>query len=264
MPPTYDMDLKLAELKINGFVTFEDLIPVEKIDRIREAFMPMLERLRARETEIYPKERGDMKTGLGRQQFINRYTLHVPWIQPFADPDIYENPVLLKFLEQYWETDAFEISCYHSNNPYPGSEFQPWHRDIQLLTPHIGLQTCPHFGVKFPLVDTDEENGSFEVMPGTQYLADPNMEKQYNDILLKGEFSSARRVNMKKGTLWVQDPRALHRGTPNNSDYARPELVICYSRQWFGMPRRIDMTQEEYDRLSERGRKLLVRHQIVS
>ena len=29
--PDYDIDLKLAELKINGYVTFEDLIPVEKI-----------------------------------------------------------------------------------------------------------------------------------------------------------------------------------------------------------------------------------------
>ena len=39
--PEYDLDLKLAELKINGYVTFEDLIPVETIDRIREAFLPL-------------------------------------------------------------------------------------------------------------------------------------------------------------------------------------------------------------------------------
>ena len=31
-----------------------------------------------------------------------------------------------------------------------------------------------------------------------------------------------------RGTLWVQDPRALHRGTPNRSHGPRPELVICY------------------------------------
>ena len=39
--PDYDLDLKLAELKINGYVTFEDLIPVETVDRIREAFLPL-------------------------------------------------------------------------------------------------------------------------------------------------------------------------------------------------------------------------------
>lgn len=38
-PNQYDLDLKLAELRINGYVLFEDLIPVEKIDRIREAFL---------------------------------------------------------------------------------------------------------------------------------------------------------------------------------------------------------------------------------
>ena len=42
----YDLDLKLAELRINGYALFEDLIPVEKIDRIREAFLPYLERVR--------------------------------------------------------------------------------------------------------------------------------------------------------------------------------------------------------------------------
>ena len=44
--PKYDLDLKLAELKINGYVMFEDFIPVEKVDRIREAFMPLLEEVR--------------------------------------------------------------------------------------------------------------------------------------------------------------------------------------------------------------------------
>ena len=44
--PEYDLDLKLAELKINGYVTFEGLIPVETIDRIREAFLPLLEEVK--------------------------------------------------------------------------------------------------------------------------------------------------------------------------------------------------------------------------
>lgn len=35
--PEYDLDLKIAELRINGFVTFEDLMPVEKINAIRVA-----------------------------------------------------------------------------------------------------------------------------------------------------------------------------------------------------------------------------------
>ena len=262
-PGDFDLDLKVAELKISGFTAFEGLVAPEKIDRVREAFMPRLDRLKAREShEIHPKERGEVRTGKGRQQFVNRYTMHVPWEPPFSDPEIYENPVVLAFLERYWGTDDFHVTCYHSNNPYPGSEYQPWHRDIHLVTPHVGLPICPHFGVKFPLVDTSEENGSFEVMPGTQYLADPDMEKTYDDVLLRGDFPPAHRLNLKKGTFWVQDPRTLHRGTPNRSDHARGELVICYSLPWFRTST-IEMAKAEYEKLSDRGRAMLSRSSIV-
>ena len=133
---------------------------------------------------------------------------------------------------------------------------------MHLVTPHVGLPTCPHFGVKFPLVDTNEENGSFEVMPGTQYLADPDMEKAYNDVLLRGDFPPAHRLNLKKGTFWVQDPRALHRGTPNRSDHVRGELVVCYSRPWYHRST-IEMTAAEYAKLSDRGRVMLAPSTIV-
>ena len=127
------------------------------------------------------------------------------------------------------------------------------------LVPHVGLEVCPHFGIKFPLVDTYEENGSFEILPATQYLADPELENCYDEVLTKGDFPTARRLNLKKGTLWVQDPRTLHRGTPNRADHARPEFVICYSLPWFAMRKPIEMTQAEYDKLSERGREMLSR-----
>jgi ectoine hydroxylase-related dioxygenase (phytanoyl-CoA dioxygenase family) len=261
--PTYDLDLKVAELRINGYVVFEDLIPVATIDRMREAFIPLLETIRGRETELSSVERGHPRTGKGRLQHPNRYTLTLPWVPPFADSAVYEHPVLLAFLERYWNTDDFKITCYHSNNPYPGSIHQRWHRDIPLVTPNIGLQTCPHFGIKFPLVDTSEENGSIEVMPATQYLADPALERRYDEVLLQGHFPSAHRLNLKKGSVWVQDPRTLHRGTPNCSAGPRPELVICYSRSWFSVTHGLEMTQAEFDKLSERGEQLLRQSRIV-
>ena len=97
------------------------------------------------------------------------------------------------------------------------------------------MQNCPHFGIKIPLVDTTEANGSFEVVPGSQYLNEFPAEAGMRwDDGLNGEgravdaaFGQTRRLNLKKGSMWVQDPRALHRGTPNTSDAARPELVIC-------------------------------------
>ena len=44
--PSYDLHLKLAELKINGYVIFEELSPDATVDRIRAAFMPLIEQVR--------------------------------------------------------------------------------------------------------------------------------------------------------------------------------------------------------------------------
>ena len=253
-----DFDTKVAELRINGYAVLEEVLSVETVDRIREAFMPMLEHVRSREDCIAPKEWGDLRTGYGRQQFTNRYTLTIPWVPPFADPEVYENPVILEFLRRYWGRDDFYVKCFHSNNPYPGSEFQPWHRDIGLAKeiPHVGLDTCPSVGIKLPLVDTSEENGSIEVLPSTQYVANPDLESRYDEVLTRGNFPSARRLNMKKGTMWIQDPRTLHRGTPNTSEGPRPEIVVCYALSWISIGGAVKVPPETHDGLSDRALKL--------
>ena len=120
----YDLQLKLAEFKINGFTLFEDLVAPAKIDELCAAFLPLLEHVQARETEIGTAEVGDLRTGKGRMQLPSRYTLNWPLDPPFLDPEIYANPVVLGFLESYWETDDFQITCLHSNNPWPGSTLQ--------------------------------------------------------------------------------------------------------------------------------------------
>jgi ectoine hydroxylase-related dioxygenase (phytanoyl-CoA dioxygenase family) len=252
----HDLDLKLAELKINGYTMFEDLVSAEKIDRVHDAFMPLLDAVKDREDPI---ESGDRRKGEGRLQNVNRYTVEVPWQLPFADPEIYENPVILEILERYWGTSDFVMVLYSSNNPYPGSEYQYWHRDMPLIG---GVQKCPIFGVKFPLVDTSEENGSFEVLPGSQFLNYPEYEGRYDEVIRAGEFPK-HRLNMKRGTFWIQDVRPFHRGTPNRSDHARPELVICYSLPWYKDRRHVELTQNEFDGLSGRAKQLLANCWIV-
>ena len=147
--------------------------------------------------------------------------------------------MILEFLERYWGDADFRISCYHSNTPDPGAQYQHWHRDANThgidRGGNVTMQNCPHFGIKIPLVDTTEENGSFEVVPGSQYLNEFPAEAgmSWDDVLnaegraVDAAFGQTRRLNLKKGSMWVQDPRALHRGTPNTSAAARPELVIC-------------------------------------
>ena len=147
-----DFDLKLAEFKINGYTVFENMIPGEKIDQIREAFL-LLAHIQERETEVSNVELGDPRIGQGRLQTTNRYTLTIPWVEPFADPDIYEHPVILEFLDRFWRPDSYVITCYHSNTPCEGSAFQQWHRDTGIAReiPHVGLETVPVVGRQISL-----------------------------------------------------------------------------------------------------------------
>ena len=260
----YDLQFKMAEFTINGFVLFEDLVAPSKVDDLCAAFMPLLEHVQQRESEIGRAETGDLRTGKGRKQLEARYTLNWPLDPPFLDPEIYANPVILDFLEVYWDSDDFHITCLHSNNPWPGSTMQKWHRDTPLLTPGIGNPRHPHFGIKIPLVDTCEENGSIEVVPCTQYLAESEYEGKYDDFLVRKEFDAlTRRIDMRRGTFWVQDPRTLHRGTPNRSRGPRPELVICYSRSWYRIPRPVEIHRESFERLTDRGKQLFTRATIL-
>ena len=262
-----DFELKIAEFKINGYTVFEDMIPLETIDRIRAAFLPLLENVQNREGKVSTVETGEERTGKGRLQTTNRYTVTIPWAAPFSDPAIYEHPVILEFLDRYWQAANYLVTCYHSNTPCSGSAFQVWHRDTNLAAeiPHVCLENVPTVGVKFPLVDTSEENGSFEVLPATQYLVDPAIEgrQKYDDILSRGDFPSIHRLNLKKGSMWIQDPRTLHRGTPNRSPDPRPELVVCYCRDWYTIPQNVEMPQATYESLSEKGRHMLRRYDRV-
>jgi hypothetical protein len=105
-------------------------------------------------------------------------------------------------------------------------------------------------------VDTSEENGSIEVLPSTQYIANPELESRYDDVLTQGNFPSARRLNMKKGTMWIQDVRTLHRGTPNTSNGPRPEIVVCYGLSWISIGHATKVPPETYEGFSERARQL--------
>jgi len=254
-----DMDLQVGEFRINGFTVFENAIPVDLVDELRAAFDPLLNAVRNRNSSELS---GDLYMGRGRLGYPNRYSVEVPWAHPFSSPDIYEHPTLLAFMDQYWGASDYQFTGYTSNNPYPDSGYQRWHRDMPLTTPHIGLQTCDTVSAKIPLVDTFEENGSFEILPGTQYLADPSMQMRYQEIIEAGDFQS-KRLNLKRGSIWMQDPRPIHRGTPNRSDHPRPELCLVYTRPWYGSGHHIEMTQNDFDGLSKRGQELLQVSRII-
>ncbi|MCZ6676782.1 MAG: phytanoyl-CoA dioxygenase family protein [Candidatus Poribacteria bacterium] len=249
---TYDIEQLLQEWRINGFTVFEDFIPLETIDRIREAWIPIRDRDIQRQGE-HPS----------RGRF--RYNVRVPFERPFVNPEIFEHPALVEFLERALGPD-YVWSHFDSNIPLPGTDYQKWHRDDGgALFPGV-VTPVYAVGVKFPLVDTSEQNGSFEVIPCTQYVAHSDLPTDLDTVFGKGANRRGRyypiRLNLKKGSLWVQDGRAFHRGTPNRSDHARDELCMAFCRPWLFSRWQHESTKAHFPRdlwesLSEHARQVL-------
>ena len=254
----YDIDQHLEEWKINGFTIFEDLIPLTTIDRIREAWVPYRDgEIKKRDPDLIEK----------------RYNFSVPFKKPFVEPEIFEHPAVVQFLEKALGPD-YVWDEFDSNTPFPGVDYQEWHRDTPLLFSDL-MTPAYNIGVKFPLVDTFEDNGSFEVIPSTQYLADSALcekeingrkNKWFDNVFGSGAEHIGRyypvRLNLKKGSLWMQDGRAFHRGTPNVSDHTRDELCMSFNRPWFNNHRqqeemKTDFPQDLWDSLSDHARHVL-------
>ena len=219
----YDIDQKLEEWRINGFTVFEGLIPHEKLDGILEAWGPI------RDADI--ERQGEFPV---RGRF--RYNVAVPFRRPFVDPDIFDHAAVVEFFTRVLGED-YVWTHFDSNIPLPDTDYQRWHRDGASTVRHGIMLPAFTVGAKFPLLDTNVENGSFEVLPGTQYLADEDLDSRHLERVL-GEGESMRgnyypvRLNLKKGSLWMQDGRAIHRGTPNRSDRPRDELCMGFSAPW--------------------------------
>ncbi len=87
-----------------------------------------------------------------------------------------------------------------------------------------------------------------------------------NEVIEAGRYPSKMRLNLKRGSAWMVDSRVIHRGTPNRSDHTRIMLGVGYTQPWFGgrsddtVP---ELTRDQFDQLSERGKRLLRNCAIV-
>ena len=250
------LEFRLAELCIQGFTVLENVIPPEVIADALEGLMPLIENVACRDKEPRRFEIGDIREGKGRRQEYQRLTVHWPWAGKLARTELTENRAVLRLLEQYWGGRDFRLACLHSNTPYPGSRYQDWHRDVPLMAPGIALQRNPVMIVRIPLVEITIENGAAEVIVGTHYGANPEYENRFNEFVCGGIFPSTHRICVPLGSVYVMDPRLIHRGTPNLSDAPRPDLTIGYAQSWHSGLNDVFIGDEEAQDLSDFGRQL--------
>jgi hypothetical protein len=208
------------------------------------------------------QERIENGTASGRGP--NRYYVSLPFVEPFADPVIYENPDILAILELLAGAD-FVMPELATDTPLKDSDYQVIHRDFTLHSPYMP-EADPaqpfQFAVNFPLVKVTAENGPFEIIPGTHLLTDEEAKKRIQEGEAEKQLIP---LLMEAGDVMIRDVRALHRGTPNRTDQPRTMVVVGYNRSEHLRPQlKINIPRDTYDKLSARARHLLRLNPVVT
>ncbi len=237
------------EVLAEGFCILEHHFPAEKLQTFGQAF------------DVVLHERIANGTASGRGP--NRYYISLPFVMPFADPEIYEDPDLLAVIERLGGNDVV-MPELASDTPLRDSDYQVIHRDISQLSADRpdGDPAQPfQFAINFPLVEITLENGPFEIARRTHQMSDAECRERIES----GEIEARlEQLLMELGDVMVRDVRALHRGTPNRTDVPRPMIVVGYNSSWHRRPQlRIFIPRDAHATLSERGRQLLRLNPVV-
>ena len=85
--------------------------------------------------------------------------------------------------------------------------------------------------VNIYLQDTDDNNGSFEIVPKSHLITDFEMNEdgEIDEKYIKNPI----RCNFPKGSVIIRDKRTWHRGTKNNTDKVRYMVGTSYSMNWY-------------------------------
>lgn len=112
--------------------------------------------------------------------------------------------------------------------PLPGAADQPWHRDFPSPEQTYGHHRLTSLAFNISTVDTTPDMGPFQIAPGTQYEAGLDWEHQMFPPRTEWpRYQAASQLRMpQRGDISARSALALHRGTANRSQCARPAVVL--------------------------------------
>ncbi|HXC53745.1 MAG TPA: phytanoyl-CoA dioxygenase family protein [Rhizomicrobium sp.] len=153
-----------------------------------------------------------------------RFEITVPMTGAFADPRLFANLLLLRFLAKHLGDDM-RLSGFTAVVSHPGATQQHTHRDHPPLFPH-GAAELPTYAinVSVPLIDVDAETGPTGIWPGSQRWPAGTAAPLPQTAIL---------CPVQRGDCILMDYRTLHAGLANRSARVRPILYMVYARTWF-------------------------------
>ena len=248
----------LQALRDAGFVVIEGVFDPSWVTTFRAAYNQQLER--------HIATRGGLE-GLNANAFgHNHIGMHLPLVPPFSDPQVVANPIAVQIMAAALGDDL-RCSFYHTNTAYPGSHYQPIHRDFgPLFGTELNVPTpVTHVVLNIPLIDFTIENGSTEVWPGTHLLVDREARDGSPERLAaRAEGLAALRTNMPAGSIVIRDLRLWHRGMPNTSQEIRTMLALVYSRSWSAVATLLDIPRATWDAWPGTARQIFRHNRIVA
>lgn len=112
--------------------------------------------------------------------------------------------------------------------PNPGAVDQPWHRDFPAPDDTITGRRLNSLAFNLTTVDVEEDMGPFEIAPGTQWDLPQGFEHgMFPPKSFYARYEQrAQRKYPKMGDISARSALTIHRGTANQSNKARPALVL--------------------------------------
>jgi hypothetical protein len=243
-----------AALQEHGCILLRGAFPAATIDAMHQEYAAQLGTLDLAAIEAEAK-----KPPPNRIMYVGgaRYDTTLRMTGTFGRPDVFANPLLLKFLRPLLGKDM-RLNSFTAVASYPGAPQQAPHRDHDHLFPQPGVAAnLPIYAVNVavPLIDVDLETGPTGVWLGSH--------RSGQVVAVQGKDMTA--APLQRGDCMILDYRTLHTGLPNRSGRARPVVYMVYGRRWFfddvnyinRIP--LDMPIEQYHQLPESLRPLLVR-----
>ena len=112
--------------------------------------------------------------------------------------------------------------------PNPGAVNQPWHRDFPAPDDTIKGRRLNSLAFNLTTIDVYEDMGPFEIAPGTQWdLPDHFQHGMFPPKSFYQRYEQRpQRKLPKMGDISARSALTIHSGTANNSNKARPALVL--------------------------------------
>lgn len=198
----------------DGIIALKNAFSAAWADRLREDVEQLFAEALAVEGGALPR---------GPQRYY--VEVHPERVRGFAD--IVTHPWFVAVNEAVLGTD-YRIVELGFDIPLPGAADQPWHRDFPAPRDATVGRRLTSLAFNLTTVDTRPEHGAFEIAPGTQWDdIGPCKDDMFPDKARWPRYRERALAKLpQRGDMSARSALAIHRGTANRSNEARPVIVV--------------------------------------